>query len=36
MTTTTDELKRQAGEYAVKYVHSNMIIGLGAGQQQFG
>jgi ribose 5-phosphate isomerase A len=31
MTTPTDELKRQAGEYAVTYVHSNMIIGLGAG-----
>lgn len=29
--TTTDNLKREAGEYAVKYVHSNMIIGLGVG-----
>ena len=29
--TTTNELKRLAGEYAVNYIQSGMIIGLGGG-----
>jgi ribose 5-phosphate isomerase A len=29
--TTTNELKRLAGEYAVNYIQSGMIVGLGAG-----